>query len=101
MEATWAELVLMTVHQLLVMPEDKWRYELIEGRLVRISPTGYSHNRLSAKLFLGVAIFVPEMRQVEVCQTEGESVMLNEGDVRNGGDILPGLNIPLTSIFAA
>ena len=34
--ATWAEPVLLTAEDLLAMPEDGWRYELIEGRLVRV-----------------------------------------------------------------
>jgi Uma2 family endonuclease len=45
--APWAQLVpgapRMTADELLAVPEDEWQYELVEGRLVRVSPTGLEH----------------------------------------------------------
>jgi len=58
--APWAELVLMTAEELLRLPEDGWRYELVEGRLVRMSPTGGKHGRIVAALFRAVDRFVEE-----------------------------------------
>lgn len=60
--APWAEPVLMTAEELLERPEDGWRYELVEGRLVRMSPTGWEHGQIVAALFLAVARFVEEQR---------------------------------------
>src|SRR5437764_4160823 len=58
--APWAEPVLMTAEGLLQLPEDGWRYELVEGRLVRMSPTGGRHGQVAAELLLAVGSFVRE-----------------------------------------
>jgi Uma2 family endonuclease len=188
MQATWAEPVLMTADELLVMPDDGWRYELIEGRLVRMSPTGYSRNRVSMNLAAEVVGFVrshalgvvlgqeagfvlscpgepdtllapdlafitadrlppadfegyarlapdlvaevispsqtlpqlqqkatvwlrhgvqvvwlviPEARTIEVWRPDSDLRTLREGDVLGGEDVLPGLAIPVRTIFAS
>jgi Uma2 family endonuclease len=45
--APWAEAVpdagRLTADELLALPENEWQYELVEGRLLRISPTGLEH----------------------------------------------------------
>lgn len=56
--APWAELVPgvgpMTVDDLLALPDDsRWQYELVEGRLVRMSPPGGEHGEI-AGILLGV-----------------------------------------------
>ena len=33
----------MTADELLAMPDDGWRYELVKGELIRMSPTGSEH----------------------------------------------------------
>src|SRR5579859_1301066 len=53
--APWAELVPgagpMTVDELLALPEDaQWQYELVDGRLVRMSPTGGGHGEVAVAL---------------------------------------------------
>jgi Uma2 family endonuclease len=53
--APWAEPVPeagmpMTVDELARLPDDACRYELVEGRLVRMSPTGGRHGRISLRL---------------------------------------------------
>lgn len=50
-QVSWAKPVLTTADELLALPEDGWRYELVEGRLVRMSPTGHLHSRVSVGLF--------------------------------------------------
>lgn len=57
-QATSAKPVLVTAGDLLVLPDDEWRYELVEGRLVQMSPNGDRHNRTSARLFRAVDGFV-------------------------------------------
>jgi hypothetical protein len=44
-DATWAKPVLVTAAELLTLPDDEWCYELVEGRLLRVSPTGDRHYR--------------------------------------------------------
>jgi Uma2 family endonuclease len=41
---------LMTEDDLLRMPDDGFRYELVEGELRQMSPTGYEHGRCTGKL---------------------------------------------------
>jgi Uma2 family endonuclease len=58
--APWAEPVLMTADQLFHLPEDGWRYELVEGRLVRMAPTGSEHGLVATELLFAVTRFVKE-----------------------------------------
>lgn len=60
--APWAEPVLMTADELLRLPDDGWRYELVEGRLVRMPPTGGQHGSVLMVLLRAVARFVEERR---------------------------------------
>lgn len=39
---------LVTADELERMPEDDYRYELVKGRLIRMSPVGYDHGRIVA-----------------------------------------------------
>lgn len=52
--APWADLVPdaadMTTEQLLALPDDGWRYELVEGRLVRMPPSGLDASALALRL---------------------------------------------------
>lgn len=41
---------LITEDDLLRMPDDGFRYELIEGELRQMAPTGYDHGRLTGRL---------------------------------------------------
>ena len=36
-----------TAEQLLALPDDGWRYELVEGELRRMSPAGQEHGRIA------------------------------------------------------
>ena len=64
--APWAELVpdasTMTVDELLALPDDGWRYELVEGRLVRMPPSGFRASRIAMRLGGRLMVFV------ETCQ---------------------------------
>jgi Uma2 family endonuclease len=60
--APWAEPVLVTAEELEQLAGDEWRYELVEGRLVRMSPTGARHGRIVMVLLLEVGRFVEERR---------------------------------------
>lgn len=78
--ATWAELVLVTADELLALPDDAWRYELIEGRLVRMSPTGDRHNRTSARLFGAVYRFVTPRALGEVYPQDSGFLVSQAGE---------------------
>lgn len=68
--APWAKPVLMTAEELSRVPEDGWSYELVEGRLVRMSPTGGKHGRVVMALLRAVDRFVEEQRLGEVFPAE-------------------------------
>jgi Uma2 family endonuclease len=61
--APWAEVVpqqtgLMTAEELEALPEDGWFYELVEGRLVRMSPTRPRHGAVTATTTLALGTYV-------------------------------------------
>src|SRR5437868_6424500 len=59
--APWAELVgdcCVTAEELMQLPEDGWQYELIEGRLIRVAPTGGAHGLGSGDLAIDLGSFV-------------------------------------------
>ena len=58
--APWADPVLMTADELLQRSDDYWRYELVDGRLVRMPPTGSKHGRIVMALLRVVDRFVEE-----------------------------------------
>jgi Uma2 family endonuclease len=64
--APWAEPVLMTAEELFRLPEDGNHYELVDGRLVRMSPTGGEHGLISMRLLGAVYRFVDENHLGEV-----------------------------------
>lgn len=53
--APWAEPVPnagpLSERDLLALDDGKWRYELVEGRLVRMAPTGLEHTDIARTLF--------------------------------------------------
>ncbi len=56
--APWAETVLLTAEDLMARADDSWRYELVEGRLVRMPPSGYEHSHVAGNLFIALRSFV-------------------------------------------
>ena len=52
--APWAEIVPdtgpMTTEELLALPDDGWQYELVEGRLVCMPPSGLDASTLALRL---------------------------------------------------
>ncbi len=63
--APWAEIVPgiardLTADDLMAWPEDPafpWRYELVEGRLVRMTPPGFEHGELTQDLSSALHVF--------------------------------------------
>jgi Uma2 family endonuclease len=61
--APWAEVVPnapypMTAEELARLPEDRWHYELVDGRLVRMPPTGAEHGDVALDLGMALRIYV-------------------------------------------
>lgn len=51
---------LVTADELARMPDDDYKYELVEGRLIRMSPTGFSHGLLAARLGTALTQFADD-----------------------------------------
>ena len=49
-----------TADELLRMPRDGWRYQLIEGELQKMSPSGAQHGRVAARLLIRLGLFVEQ-----------------------------------------
>ena len=47
-----------TADMLEQLPADGWRYELVEGRVVRMPPPGPEHGRLEGNIYLALALHI-------------------------------------------
>ncbi len=53
---------LMTADELLRLPDDGWRYELVRGELRKMSPTGESHGHVAAEVLLSLGTYIKQRR---------------------------------------
>ena len=51
---------LTTAEELLRMPDDGFRYELVEGELRRMSPAGHNHGRIAMRLAVPLGKFIAD-----------------------------------------
>lgn len=99
--APWAELVpgverQLTADDLLAWPEDPafpWRYELVEGRLVRMAPPGFEHGEVTQDLSSAVHTFV-KPRQLGVVTAAETGFLL---PLPGGGETVFAPDIAFTS----
>ena len=74
---------LMTAEELLAMPSDGFRYELIDGELKQMSPAGHNHGRIAARLTVPLGRYVEERGLGEVYAAEtGFKLKTNPDHVR-------------------
>ena len=66
--ATRAKLI--TAEELLEMPDDGFRYELVRGELIRMPPAGFYHGVTGNRLSLSLSSYVYENKLGEVCMAE-------------------------------
>lgn len=52
------EPALLTAEDLMALPDGAWRYQLIRGRLVRMSPTSFEHSDVCGTLYVALRNFV-------------------------------------------
>jgi len=64
------EVQLMTADELLALPRDEFRYELVNGELKKMSPAGHYHGRVTIRLTLPIAQHVREHKLGEVHAAE-------------------------------
>ena len=62
--APWAEAVRTTgrfsVDDLAALPDDGWQYELVEGVLIRMPPSGYEASNVAARLLARLGVFAAD-----------------------------------------
>ena len=61
---------LMTADELLKLPRGQWRYELVEGELRQVSPAGYDHGKIAARLTAVLGQYVEEHELGDICTAE-------------------------------
>ena len=73
---------LVTEDELLRMPDDGYRYELVEGELRQMAPTGYDHGRCTSNLSLLLAAHVRQHNLGDVLAAETGFVIARTPDGR-------------------
>lgn len=82
--APWAEPVPgspypMTVAQLQALPDDEWLYELVDGRLVRVTGSGNKANVIAANLIAALVAFVKVRKLGRVSGADGQFDLTQPG----------------------
>lgn len=82
--APWAEIVPgapypMTVDALMALPDDGRRYELVEGRLVTVAPSGGGASTISGNLVAALHGYVRPRKLGAITVTDGEYVLSRPG----------------------
>jgi Uma2 family endonuclease len=62
---------LMTADELLHLPADGWRYELVRGELHKMSPSGARHSRVAARIIASLLKYVDDHDLGAVYASEG------------------------------
>ena len=60
----------MTADELLAMPDDGYRYELVQGELIQMSPAGDEHGQVTIELAVSLHLYVKQHRLGRVCAAE-------------------------------
>lgn len=84
--APWAEVVTgasypMSVDELLAQPDDGWTYELVEGRLVRMPPSGIGASGMGVTLSAVIYSFVRQNHLGHVSGADGEYILSVPGEL--------------------
>lgn len=68
--APWGEPARWVAEDLLTLPDDGWRYELVQGRLVRMAPTSWGHGHATNRLQRALDRYVEAHTLGEVAPAE-------------------------------
>src|SRR4051794_31198147 len=78
---------LMTAEELLRLPRDGNRYELVRGELRKMSPTGAEHSRIAGRFAASLGHYVLEQGLGEVFVTEPGFVLATNPDTVRSPDL--------------
>jgi len=62
------------------LSDDRWLYELVEGRVVRMPPPGPDHGRIEGNIYLALALYIRELGLGEVYVGETGWDLTRPGD---------------------
>lgn len=77
----------MTAEELLKMPDDGYRHELIKGELLTMSPSGYEHGRVAGNLTILLGQYVAANGMGDVCGAETGFKLESDPDTVRAPDI--------------
>jgi len=77
---------LMTADELLGLPDDSWRYELVKGELRKMSPSGAQHGRVSARVIASLINHVLPRHLGEVYSSEAGFIIARNPDTVRAPD---------------
>jgi Uma2 family endonuclease len=77
----------VTAQELERYPEDDWRYELAEGRVIRMSPVGYEHGRVVARLLYLLERHFRSHRTLGAAMTEVGFKLASDPDTVRAPDV--------------
>ena len=77
---------LMTAENLIQMPDDGHRYELIRGELIQMSPAGRTHGRIAARIIARLDAFVESHNLGEVHASETGFILSTDPDTVRAPD---------------
>jgi len=78
---------LMTAEELLALPDDGSRYELVQGELKTLSPTGARHARVAARIIARLIDHVEPRRLGAVFSSEGGFRLAHNPDTVRAPDV--------------
>jgi Uma2 family endonuclease len=78
---------LITAEELLRMPDDGYRYELVRGELRKMAPAGYLHGRLAINITTPLDGFVRAHNLGVVCAAETGFKLASNPDVVRAPDV--------------
>jgi len=78
---------LVTADELLQMPDDGFRYELVKGTLRKMTPAGFAHGVAVLKLSVPICVFVEQHGLGIVCGAETGFIVTSDPDTVLAPDI--------------
>lgn len=80
------DIKLLTADDLLRLPANGMRRELVQGELREMTPAGYNHGRMAMKIGSLLSVYVEEQHLGEVCAAETGFVLANNPDTVRAPD---------------
>lgn len=77
----------MTADELLMLPDDGMRHELVDGELFTMMAPGFEHGRVAGKVFKLLAVHVDETHSGETLAAETGFVLARDPDTVRAPDV--------------